>query len=138
MIKRIGILTINYGLMNYGNRLQNYALQATLEKMGYDVKTVDYSPTYPERQISLPARKKSSIFVKAVKILLRPLPKQIQSPHDNCSFVAWRAARDFCKRACASAVFLDCEARRACSLAKCRVFTPAPVSSVRNSPSFLR
>ena len=36
---KIGIYTITEG-ENYGNRLQNYALQKTLEKRGYDVRTI--------------------------------------------------------------------------------------------------
>lgn len=36
---KIGILTLTDG-SNYGNRLQNYALQKTLEKLGYDVETI--------------------------------------------------------------------------------------------------
>lgn len=38
-MKKIGILTIN-DYNNYGNRLQNYALQVCLEKMGYYVETI--------------------------------------------------------------------------------------------------
>lgn len=38
-MKHIGIITLN-GYFNYGNRLQNYALQKTLEKMGYEVDTI--------------------------------------------------------------------------------------------------
>lgn len=45
---KCGILTISVGLMNYGNRLQNYALQEVLKKYAFDVKTIDYKPTYPE------------------------------------------------------------------------------------------
>lgn len=44
---KCGILTINVSLMNYGNRLQNYALQQALVKLGYDAVTVNYKPTYP-------------------------------------------------------------------------------------------
>ena len=36
---KIGIITLN-GYFNYGNRLQNFALQRTLEKMGYEVDTI--------------------------------------------------------------------------------------------------
>src|SRR5699024_5107834 len=39
IMSRIGIITLN-GYFNYGNRLQNYALQKTLEKMGYEVDTI--------------------------------------------------------------------------------------------------
>ena len=38
MKKKIGICTITS--FNYGNRLQNYALQTTLEKLGFDAYTV--------------------------------------------------------------------------------------------------
>ena len=37
-MKKIGIVTL-HGYFNYGNKLQNYALKYTLEKMGYDVAT---------------------------------------------------------------------------------------------------
>lgn len=37
-MKKIGIVTIVSG--NYGNRLQNYALQTVLQNMGYDVNTI--------------------------------------------------------------------------------------------------
>ena len=37
-MKTVGIMTINS--LNYGNRLQNYALQTWLSSLGYDVKTI--------------------------------------------------------------------------------------------------
>ena len=37
-MKKIGIVTIYNS--NYGNRLQNYALQCFLEKMDYNVSTI--------------------------------------------------------------------------------------------------
>ncbi|MER1956070.1 MAG: polysaccharide pyruvyl transferase family protein [Solibacillus sp.] len=40
-MKKIGIVTLN-GYFNYGNRLQNYALQETLKGMGYTVETLKY------------------------------------------------------------------------------------------------
>ena len=36
---KIGIITL-YGEFNYGNRLQNYALQRTLELLGYKAVTL--------------------------------------------------------------------------------------------------
>lgn len=45
---KCGILTISVGIMNYGNRLQNYALQQVLLGMGYEVETVKYLPQYPQ------------------------------------------------------------------------------------------
>lgn len=37
--KRVGIITMT-SCLNYGNRLQNYALQETLKKMGFEVETI--------------------------------------------------------------------------------------------------
>jgi len=38
-MKKIGIVTLN-GYFNYGNRLQNYALQKAIENQGYEVDTI--------------------------------------------------------------------------------------------------
>src|SRR5699024_7229341 len=38
-MKKIGILTLN-GYFNYGNRLQNYALQEILKRLGFNVETI--------------------------------------------------------------------------------------------------
>ena len=40
MKKKVAILTITNSGMNFGNRLQNYALQEALKKCGADVKTI--------------------------------------------------------------------------------------------------
>lgn len=45
---KCAILTISVGIPNYGNRLQNYALQETLKSLGCEVETVDYKPVYPQ------------------------------------------------------------------------------------------
>jgi len=42
-MKKAGIITL-FGEYNYGNRLQNYAVQETLRKMGLDVETIKYIP----------------------------------------------------------------------------------------------
>lgn len=47
--KRIGIITITE-LENYGNRLQNYALQTVLEKMGFEVETIHNYIIYKYRK----------------------------------------------------------------------------------------
>ena len=39
MAKKIGILTLN-GYFNYGNRLQNYAVEQLLKSLGFKVKTI--------------------------------------------------------------------------------------------------
>lgn len=38
-LKKVGIITLN-GYVNYGNRLQNYALQEVLKSYGFDVQTI--------------------------------------------------------------------------------------------------
>ena len=38
-MKKIGIITLN-GYFNYGNRLQNYALQEVLKELGFEVETI--------------------------------------------------------------------------------------------------
>lgn len=44
-MKKIGIITI-YDENNYGNRLQNYAVQTVLTRMGFDVETIKYNIDY--------------------------------------------------------------------------------------------
>lgn len=60
---KVGIITL-YGLGNYGNRLQNYALQEALRRLGCEVETVVYHRSYgnsPLEQLKsfyrLPARR---------------------------------------------------------------------------------
>ncbi|MFW5445850.1 polysaccharide pyruvyl transferase family protein [Aerococcus urinaeequi] len=53
---KIGIITLN-GYFNYGNRLQNYALQETLEEQGVEVETIRFS------------LKKKTFLTKSKKIL---------------------------------------------------------------------
>src|SRR5699024_7652075 len=38
-MKKVGIITLN-GYFNYGNRLQNYALQEILKDLGFEVETI--------------------------------------------------------------------------------------------------
>lgn len=38
-MKKVGIITLN-GYFNYGNRLQNYALQETIKSFGFEVETI--------------------------------------------------------------------------------------------------
>ena len=54
---KIGIITITEG-ENYGNRLQNYALQTQLNSMGYEVKTI-LNKTYKLSKLS-----KFKVFMK--------------------------------------------------------------------------
>lgn len=43
--KKIGIITTHH-YPNYGNKLQNYALQTVLQRMGFDVETIDDARTW--------------------------------------------------------------------------------------------
>ncbi|KQB78933.1 hypothetical protein AK964_05065 [Clostridium butyricum] len=38
-MKRVGIITLN-GYFNYGNRLQNYALQHAIEMLNFECETI--------------------------------------------------------------------------------------------------
>lgn len=52
MNKKIGIITITVGEIlnkfNYGNKLQNYAMQVQLKEFGYDSETIIYEPIIPD------------------------------------------------------------------------------------------
>ncbi|MGO4961244.1 polysaccharide pyruvyl transferase family protein [Jeotgalibaca porci] len=60
-MKKIGIITLN-GYSNYGNRLQNYALQKTLESLGFAVETVTIES--PKKEINKDKEKLSNIYMK--------------------------------------------------------------------------
>ena len=38
-MKKVGILTLN-GYQNYGNRLQNYAVQEVIKSLGFEAETI--------------------------------------------------------------------------------------------------
>src|SRR5699024_8894469 len=61
-MKNIGILTIN-DYNNYGNRLQNYALQELLKSLGVTVTTVVNKSNY-----KIPSTEKTSLF-KRIRLL---------------------------------------------------------------------
>lgn len=48
MKKRVGIITLN-GYFNYGNRLQNYALEQSILSLGFDVETIIVDESYLSR-----------------------------------------------------------------------------------------
>ena len=48
-MKKIGILTLN-GNFNYGNRLQNYALQEALRNLGFNVETILNTTNFPVKK----------------------------------------------------------------------------------------
>lgn len=59
---KIGIVTLN-GYFNYGNRLQNYALQKVLEDLGHEVETIRFDKSL----------KKRSIFYKFVRAIFQKI-----------------------------------------------------------------
>lgn len=67
-MKKLGIITINDN-NNYGNRLQNYALQEVLKTLGYKVETIRnvqyHDNAYSEKEVS---------FVKRLKRIIATLP----------------------------------------------------------------
>lgn len=72
-MKKVAIITLN-GYFNYGNRLQNYALQEVLKSLGYDVETVLVKFTDQKqnnKNIITPFFNAllSKIFKKSVKII---------------------------------------------------------------------
>ena len=66
-MERIAIVTLN-GYFNYGNRLQNYALQETLKTLGYSVETIRFNRD-----------KKHNRY----KFYLREIKKWITNPSKN-------------------------------------------------------
>lgn len=58
-MKKIGILTLN-GYFNYGNRLQNYALQEFIKMNGYECETI-INKTYIDKSYLLDLKKKSKL-----------------------------------------------------------------------------
>ncbi len=62
-MNKVAIVTL-HGYSNYGNKLQNYALQEVIKKLGFDVETINFNV--------LELNKRSSIFVKIKTALLNP------------------------------------------------------------------
>lgn len=65
-MKRIGIVT-NFDRYNYGNRLQNYAVQTVLEKLGFACRTL-----VPAAQYTPPAAERLALAVKAAAYAVAP------------------------------------------------------------------
>lgn len=70
-MKKIGIITIN-DINNYGNRLQNYALQKYIEKLGFEVETIK-NEKYFNHKGSITYR--GFLFLKYLKEKLKLLIK---------------------------------------------------------------
>ena len=51
-MKKVGIITLS-GFFNYGNRLQNYALQRAITKLGYNVETIWNEDCYKKQKLMM-------------------------------------------------------------------------------------
>ena len=61
-MKKVGIVTINdYG--NYGNRLQNYALQEVIKNLGFDVTTIVNTPSVSVKDRLKNEKLKGALYV---------------------------------------------------------------------------
>lgn len=66
-MRKIGIITIN-DPTNYGNRLQNYAMQEVLESLGYSVETIPHK-RYEENRFLRYKKKINGLFKKMYRVL---------------------------------------------------------------------
>lgn len=89
MMNKIGIVTLN-GYFNYGNRLQNYALQEKLKTLGYDVETliidIDSTGEYREHKNST---MKNSIVGRISNLSKKSMSEIIRNAH----FKLWKIVR---------------------------------------------
>lgn len=74
-MKKIAIITLN-GYFNYGNRLQNFALQKTLQKMGYEVETL---------RIERNAKKRNNLYF-ILRKLYRKTKLIISNPQEKSHY----------------------------------------------------
>ena len=85
--KKIGIITL-YGQLNYGNRLQNFALQEALASLGCEAETIVYHSSYGRDPLSRakkllrqPLRRSAGILAAAIKRKLLRLPRPVKADH---------------------------------------------------------
>lgn len=83
--EKIGIITIN-DFANYGNRLQNYALQEVIKKIGYECYTIRNIP---------PLNEKKKFFLRYIKHIL------IKKTHKNMGVEVFRKFNE-------NILFTDC------------------------------
>lgn len=69
MKKKVAIVTLT-GYFNYGNRLQNYALQASIEKLGFEVDTIVNTKTTQKSQEHLSSAKRN-LFRRTLSFIAR-------------------------------------------------------------------
>ena len=93
-MKKAGIITI-FGEWNYGNRLQNYAVQEVLKKLGIDAETIKYiglSDTIHKQKASLSQKRleKFREFNENIKFYPETMYKEIDVKddfHENFDYI---------------------------------------------------
>ncbi len=91
-MKKIGIITIN-DINNYGNRLQNYALQEYIKKIGFEVETIRNEKYFNHKGNF---KYRCYLFLKYLKEKLKILIKI--SPKRKKSFKAFNKNINFSKK----------------------------------------
>ena len=85
-MKKVGIITLcgKGQRTNYGNLLQNYAVQETIQNMGYSVETIIETSAYLENENNLSLKNRIKDLVKSVlNIRYRTLQKERVSSFSN-------------------------------------------------------
>ena len=67
--KKVGIITF-HASHNYGSMLQTYALQTTIEKMGYECEVINYR-TPKQREFYKPLFKKGNLYERLKRYILQ-------------------------------------------------------------------
>ena len=83
-IKRIGIITL-HGYVNYGNRLQNYALQEVLKNFSEEVETSVFSKFSVQSNGTLS---------KIKKVFSKPLPQTMKAISNRINFLVNKSIID--------------------------------------------
>lgn len=77
-MKKVAIITLNHGF-NYGNKLQNYAVQRIYEKMGLEVETIRFYP----KGLKVSASAQSKNLLHYVKRLANRFEQRIYASRIN-------------------------------------------------------
>lgn len=81
-MRKIGIVTLN-GYYNYGNRLQNYALQTAIESLGYEVETlINDNKPLPNTDNGLTSKLKK-IKNKSIKEIIKRIQDETRNIYYN-------------------------------------------------------
>lgn len=94
MSKKVGIITLN-GYKNYGNRLQNYALQESIKSLGFSVDTIltDVAKNKDEEAISIDGNKlKRLLTIEGIKKII-PKSQEILLKKKNKKYIMERTRK---------------------------------------------